>query len=60
MYFLIIPYVNTETMSIVLEAISSRHSEEFFMFMDQAGCHKDRKIKLPENIKFSWLHPRSF
>jgi len=57
---LILPYLNAETMSIFLDEVSSRHSEEFIlMFMDQAGWHKARKLIIPENIKIAWLPPYS-
>ena len=57
---LILPYVNTETMSIFLEIISSRHPKEFIlMLMDQAGWHKSSKLIIPDNIKPIWLPPYS-
>lgn len=53
---LILPEVNTETMSLFLEEVSRRHHDEFIMmFMDQAGWHKAKDLRIPENIRLSWL-----
>ena len=53
---LILPEVNTEMMSLFLEEVSIRHSEEFIMmFMDQAGWHRARDLQIPENMKLLWL-----
>ena len=57
---LILPYANTEAMSIFLEEVSSRHSEEqIIMFMDQAGWHKSKGLRVPENIELAYLPPYS-
>jgi transposase len=57
---LILPYVNTETMSIFLKEVSSRHHGEFIvMFMDQAGWHKANDLKIPKNVNIKWLPPYS-
>jgi hypothetical protein len=53
---LILPYVNSRTMSIFLKEVSSRHPDDFIlMFMDQAGWHKAGALDIPENIKIKWL-----
>jgi transposase len=57
---LILPYANTEAMSIFLEEVSRRHSEErIIMFMDQAGWHKSKGLRVPENIELAYLPPYS-
>jgi transposase len=57
---LILPFVNSQTMSIFLEKVSSRHQDDFIlMFMDQAGWHKADALIIPENIKIKWLPPYS-
>ncbi|MDI6783987.1 MAG: IS630 family transposase [bacterium] len=57
---LILPEVNTETMSIFLSEVSKRHAEEFIiMFIDGAGWHKAKDLKIPENIKLIYLPPYS-
>lgn len=57
---LILPEVNSSTMSIFLDEISKRHSKEHvLMFMDQAPWHKSGELKIPDNIKLKWLPPYS-
>jgi transposase len=53
---LILPEVNASMMSLFLEEVSIRHPDEFIMmFMDQAGWHRARDLKVPENMKLYWL-----
>lgn len=53
---LILPEVNAEMMTLFLEEVSRRHSDEFIMmFMDQAGWHKAKALKIPENMSLFWL-----
>lgn len=57
---LILPEVNAEAMSVFLKEVSSRHSEEIiFMFMDKAGWHRAKKLKIPKNVRIYWLPPYS-
>lgn len=57
---LILPDVNTEAMSLFLEEVAKRHSEEFIiMIMDQAGWHRSKKLKIPKNMRLEWLPPYS-
>lgn len=57
---LILPEVNTETMSIFLDEVSKRHRDEFIiMFVDGAGWHKALKLKIPKNMKLLYLPPYS-
>lgn len=57
---LILPEVNTEAMSIFLTEVAKRHTEEFIiMFMDQAGWHRSKELKVPENMRLEWLPPYS-
>jgi len=57
---LVLPYANTEAMSIFLAEVGSRHPEEFIgMFCDQAGWHKSKDLKVPENIVLLPIPPRS-
>ena len=43
-------------MTLFLEEVSRRHSNEFtMMFMDQAGWHKAKALKIPENMSLFWL-----
>jgi len=57
---LILPRANTETMSIFLEEVGRRHSKErIIMFMDQAGWHKSKGLRIPENVELAYLPPYS-
>lgn len=53
---LILPKVTAEMMSLFLEEVSMRHPDEFIMmFVDQAGWHKAKDLKIPENMRLFWL-----
>ena len=57
---LVLPQANTEAMSVFLSEVSSRHAgEHILMFMDQAGWHKARGLRVPENIEVAFLPPYS-
>ena len=57
---LVLPSANTEAMSIFLEEIRHRHPGEYIlMFMDQAGWHKAKKLRIPENMELAFLPPYS-
>ena len=48
---LIIPFVAAEAMSIFLEEVSKRHSEKLIlMFLDQAGWHRAKELRIPQNM----------
>ena len=55
---LILPEVNAEAMSLFLNEVSARHFDEMIlMFLDKAGWHRAGDLKIPENIRLSWLPP---
>lgn len=57
---LMLPEVNTAMMSLFLAEVSQRHADEFIlMFMDQAGWHKAKGLKIPANMRLMWLPPYS-
>ena len=57
---LVLPYADTEAMSLFLKEISRQHpSERILMFMDQAGWHTSKKLKIPQNMELAYLPPRS-
>ena len=57
---LILPSANTEAMSLFLEEVAKRHPIEYIlMFMDQAGWHKAKALKVPANIELAFLPPYS-
>ena len=57
---LVLPTANTEAMSLFLEEIGNRYpNEHILMFMDQAGWHKSKALKIPANIELAFLPPYS-
>ena len=57
---LVLPWANSETMSLFLEEISQRYPKEhILMFMDQAGWHKGKALRIPVNIELAFLPPYS-
>ena len=57
---LVLPWANAETMSLFLEEISQRYPDEhILMFMDQAGWHKAKQLRIPANIELAFLPPYS-
>jgi transposase len=57
---LVLPFANTDTMSIFLEEVGRRHTNEhILMFMDQAGWHKTKALKIPSNMEIAYLPPYS-
>jgi transposase len=57
---LILPYANTDAMSIFLSEVSRRHADErIIMFMAHAGWHKSKGLIIPENIELAYLPPYS-
>jgi transposase len=50
MFSLILPYSNSEMMSLLLKKVSEQYPDEFIvMVMDQAGWHKSKKVDVPSN-----------
>jgi transposase len=59
-FSLLLPEVNTEMMNIYLnELAKSYHDKELILFMDQAGWHKAKSLKVPDNITIKFLPPYS-
>jgi hypothetical protein len=57
---LILPDVDTYSMSLFLSVVSERHPDEtVLMFMDQAGWHKAKALIIPSNIRLLNLPPYS-
>ena len=57
---LVLPWVNTETMSMFLTMVSERHESEFvIMVMDQAGWHTAAGLEVPPNMRLVFLPPYS-
>ena len=57
---LVLPWVNTETMSMFLTMVSERHDNEFvIMVMDQAGWHIAAGLEVPPNMRLVFLPPYS-
>jgi transposase len=57
---LALPYADTEAMTIFLREVARRHRRDYMlMFMDQAGWHKSKGLKIPPNIELAYLPPHS-
>jgi len=57
---LVLPNMYTPTMSMFLEEISRRYSEEYvLMIMDGAPCHKSQDLKVPDNMVVANIPPHS-
>ena len=57
---LILPWVNTLTMSMFLAMVSQRHPDEYIvMVMDQAGWHIAQELEVPANMRLILLPPYS-
>lgn len=57
---LIMPWVDTEIMSIFLAHVTKEFSEDFcLIFLDGAGWHKADELRIPKNMKILFLPPYS-
>jgi transposase len=57
---LVLPYADTDAMSIFLREAAKRHPKEhILMFMDQAAWHKAKALKIPLSMELSFLPPYS-
>lgn len=58
---LLAPHVNTETMNVFLTMTAKElgPKDQAILVMDQAGWHKSRGLKIPENITVLLLPPYS-
>jgi transposase len=57
---LILPDVDTNSMSLFLSVVSERHPDEtILMFMDQAGWHKAKALIIPANVRLLHVPPYS-
>jgi len=59
-FTLFLPEVNTDMMNIYLEEFLKQYSgKDIIIVLDQAGWHKAKDLKLPNNIKLKFLPPYS-
>jgi transposase len=57
---LVLPWVFSAAMSVFLAEVSKRHPDKYIlMFLDQAGWHKAKKLKIPPNIRLASIPPYS-
>lgn len=57
---LILPEVNTQSMSLFLMELSQNHAHEHIvLILDRAGWHTAKDLNIPENITLHWLPPYS-
>ena len=58
--FLILPYMNSQCMSIFLDTISKNNPNKLILMVtDNASCHTSSQLKIPINIKLLPLPPYS-
>lgn len=58
--FIIAPRCNTDWMNIFLEELSKRYSQDYILLcMDNAGWHKSKGLKVPDNIRLFYIPPRT-
>jgi transposase len=58
--FLILPYMDSQCMSLFLKEISERYADEYVLiFWDGAPCHSAGKISIPANIMLDTFPPYS-
>ncbi|MBM3120538.1 MAG: IS630 family transposase [Chloroflexi bacterium] len=59
-FSLFLPWVNTEMMNLYLAEMSAAFPDKQIMLIwDQAGWHKSKSLKVPENISLKSLPPYS-
>jgi len=59
-FSLFLPWVNTEMMNLYLSEMSAAFPDKKIMLIwDQAGWHKSKSLKVPENISLKSLPPYS-
>ena len=59
-FSLLLPEVNTKMMNLYLEELSKEYKDKkILLIMDQAGWHKSKKLKVPENIEIEYQPPYS-
>ena len=57
---LIMPWVDTETMSIFLAHVAADYGSDFcLMFLDGAGWHRANELRIPPNMKLLFFPPYS-
>ena len=57
---IIAPKCNTECMNAFLETLSKEFSKDYILLsMDNARWHKSKGLRVPDNIRFFYLPPRT-
>lgn len=59
-FSLMLPWANTEMMNKYLEEFGKTYlSKKLIMILDQAGWHRSKDLKVPQNIELLYLPPYS-
>ncbi len=59
-FTLFLPEINSDMMSLFLREFASGHTgERVVIILDQAGWHRSKELKVPENIELIHLPPYS-
>lgn len=57
-FFLVLPYSNTECMTLFLEELSKKYPEDTILLVcDGAAWHKSNALEVPDNIQLIFLPP---
>jgi transposase len=55
---LVLPRADTDAMNLFLREVAGRHrGERILMFMDQAGWHRSKGLRVPKNVEIAFLPP---
>lgn len=57
-FFLVLPYSNTECMSLFLQELSNKYPQDTILLVcDGATWHKSKALQIPNNIQLIFLPP---
>ena len=57
-FFLVLPYCNSDWMSIFLDELSKQFPDDLILLCcDGAAWHKSKKLQIPENIELFYIPP---
>ena len=59
-FFFVLPKSNTVCMNIFLRELSAAYPKDYILLpLDNAGWHKSKTLKIPDNIRLFYLPPRT-
>jgi putative transposase len=58
--YVVLDKSNTENMNIFLQKLSARFTDDLILLcLDRASWHKSKDLKIPSNIRFTFIPPRT-